>query len=47
MEGFDNVICPVASVIRARMITKLALANNSQFGLGSGVLTADKLRGEK
>jgi succinate-semialdehyde dehydrogenase/glutarate-semialdehyde dehydrogenase len=49
MEGFDNELFgPVASVIRAKDDTEaIALANNSQFGLGSGVLTADKLRGEK
>jgi succinate-semialdehyde dehydrogenase/glutarate-semialdehyde dehydrogenase len=49
MEGFDNELFgPVASVIRAKDDNRsIALANNSQFGLGSGVLTADKLRGEK
>ena len=49
MEGFDNELFgPVASVIRAKDDNEaIALANNSQFGLGSGVLTADKVRGEK
>jgi succinate-semialdehyde dehydrogenase/glutarate-semialdehyde dehydrogenase len=49
MEGFDNELFgPVASVIRAKDDEEaIALANNSQFGLGSGVLTADKVRGEK
>ncbi|MBC5841870.1 NAD-dependent succinate-semialdehyde dehydrogenase [Flavobacterium sp. F-380] len=49
MEGFDNELFgPVASVIRAKDDDEaIALANNSQFGLGSGVLTANKERGEK
>lgn len=49
MEAFDNELFgPVASVIRAKdEKDAIALANNSQFGLGSGVLTKDKDRGEK
>jgi succinate-semialdehyde dehydrogenase/glutarate-semialdehyde dehydrogenase len=49
MEGFDNELFgPVASVIRAKDdLEAIALANNSQFGLGSGVLTANKNRGER
>jgi succinate-semialdehyde dehydrogenase/glutarate-semialdehyde dehydrogenase len=49
MEGFDNELFgPVASVIRAKDDNEaIALANNSQFGLGSGVLTTNKERGEK
>ncbi|MGS2739512.1 NAD-dependent succinate-semialdehyde dehydrogenase [Sinomicrobium sp. M5D2P17] len=49
MEAFDNELFgPVASVIRAKDENEaIALANNSQFGLGSGVITSDKERGEK
>ena len=49
MEGFDNELFgPVASVIRAKDdADAIALANNSQFGLGSGVLTSNNERGEK
>lgn len=49
MEGFDNELFgPVASVIRAKDdADAIALANNSQFGLGSGVMTSNKERGEK
>ena len=49
MEGFDNELFgPVASVIRAKDDKEaIELANNSQFGLGSGVITANKERGEK
>ena len=49
MEGFDNEIFgPVASVIRAKDDDDaIALANNSQYGLGSGVLTSNNERGEK
>ncbi|RAV28978.1 NAD-dependent succinate-semialdehyde dehydrogenase [Sinomicrobium soli] len=49
MEAFDNELFgPVASVIRARDESEaIALANNSRFGLGSGVITSDKERGEK
>ncbi|MDG2431365.1 NAD-dependent succinate-semialdehyde dehydrogenase [Flavobacterium sp.] len=49
MEGFDNELFgPVASVIRAKDDEEaILLANNSQFGLGSGVLTANAARGEK
>jgi succinate-semialdehyde dehydrogenase/glutarate-semialdehyde dehydrogenase len=49
MEGFDNELFgPVASVIRAQDDQEaIVLANNSQFGLGSGVLTANRERGEK
>jgi acyl-CoA reductase-like NAD-dependent aldehyde dehydrogenase len=47
MEAFDNELFgPVASVIRAKMTHAVELANNSQFGLGSGYLL--KIRaGEK
>lgn len=49
MEAFDNELFgPVASVIRAKDENEaIALANNSQFGLGSGVITSDRERGEK
>lgn len=49
MEAFDNELFgPVASVSRAKDENEaVALANNSQFGLGSGVITSDKERGEK
>src|SRR5690606_33035354 len=49
MEAFDNELFgPVAAVIRAKNESEaIALANNSQFGLGSGVFTTDKERGEK
>lgn len=49
MEAFDNELFgPVASVIRARDEEHaIALANNSRFGLGSGVITENKERGEK
>ncbi|MBC7418804.1 MAG: NAD-dependent succinate-semialdehyde dehydrogenase, partial [Pedobacter sp.] len=49
MEGFDNELFgPVASVIRAKNDEHaVALANNSQFGLGSGVFTGNKERGER
>lgn len=49
MEGFDNELFgPVASVIRAKDDAHaIELANNSQFGLGSGVFTRDKERGER
>ncbi|WP_026709111.1 NAD-dependent succinate-semialdehyde dehydrogenase [Flavobacterium frigidarium] len=49
MEGFDNELFgPVASVIRAKDDDDaIALANNSQYGLGSGVLTSNNERGEK
>lgn len=49
MEGFDNELFgPVASVIRAQDdVEAVKLANNSQFGLGSGVFTTNKQRGEK
>ncbi len=49
MEGFDNELFgPVASVIRAKdEKDAIELANNSQFGLGSGVITGDKERGER
>ncbi len=49
MEGFDEeMFGPVASVIRAKDEKEaIELANNSQFGLGSGVITGNKERGEK
>jgi succinate-semialdehyde dehydrogenase/glutarate-semialdehyde dehydrogenase len=47
MEAFDNELFgPVASVIRNKDTHAVELANNSQFGLGSGYLL--KIRtGEK
>ncbi|WPR77275.1 NAD-dependent succinate-semialdehyde dehydrogenase [Algoriphagus sp. NG3] len=49
MEAFDNELFgSVASLIRATDEDEaIALANNSQFGLGSGVITSDRERGEK
>ncbi|TXE11574.1 NAD-dependent succinate-semialdehyde dehydrogenase [Seonamhaeicola algicola] len=49
MEGFDNELFgPVASVIKAKDEAEaIALANNSQFGLGAGVITNNKTRGEQ
>lgn len=49
MEAFDNELFgPVAAVIRAKDEHEaIALANTSQFGLGSGVLTSNGERGEK
>lgn len=49
MEAFDNELFgPVASVIRAKDDNHaVELANNSQFGLGSGVFTKNRERGEK
>ncbi|MBC5838289.1 NAD-dependent succinate-semialdehyde dehydrogenase [Flavobacterium muglaense] len=49
MEAFDTELFgPVASVIRAKDDDDaIALANNSQYGLGSGVLTSNNERGEK
>ncbi|WP_445733855.1 NAD-dependent succinate-semialdehyde dehydrogenase [Mariniflexile sp.] len=49
MEGFDQELFgPVASVIRAKDEDHaIALANNSHFGLGSGVITGNEKRGEK
>lgn len=49
MEAFDNELFgPVASVIRAKDDAHaVELANNSQFGLGSGVFTKNTERGEK
>ena len=49
MVGFDEELFgPVASVIRAKdEKDAIELANNSQFGLGSGVITSNKERGEK
>lgn len=48
MEAFDNELFgPVASVIRAKDDNHaVELANNSQFGLGSGVFTKNRERGE-
>lgn len=49
MEAFDEELFgPVASIIRATDENHaITLANNSKFGLGSGVITEDKARGEK
>src|SRR5690606_27815796 len=49
MEAFDNELFgPVAAVIRAKDDNEaITLANTSQFGLGSGVLTLNRERGEK
>ena len=48
MEGFENELFgPVACVIKARSESEtISLANNSMFGLGSGVITRDIKRGE-
>ncbi|MBP0902372.1 NAD-dependent succinate-semialdehyde dehydrogenase [Mariniflexile gromovii] len=48
MEAFDEELFgPVASVIRATNDTEaMALANNSKFGLGAGVITSNKEKGE-
>ncbi|WP_435414944.1 NAD-dependent succinate-semialdehyde dehydrogenase [Polaribacter aestuariivivens] len=49
MTGFDEELFgPVASVIKAKNEEEaIELANNSSFGLGSGVITGDSKRGEK
>jgi len=49
MEAFDEELFgPVASVIKAKDENHaIKLANNSKFGLGSGVITENKERGEK
>lgn len=49
MEAFDNELFgPVASVIRAKDEDHaVVLANSSQFGLGSGVITTNNERGER
>jgi succinate-semialdehyde dehydrogenase/glutarate-semialdehyde dehydrogenase len=49
MEAFDNELFgPAASVMRAKDDAHaVELANNSQFGLGSGVFTGNRERGEK
>ncbi|CAH8285845.1 succinate-semialdehyde dehydrogenase/glutarate-semialdehyde dehydrogenase [Mariniflexile fucanivorans] len=48
MEAFDEELFgPVASVIRAKDDTEaVALANHSKFGLGAGVITRNKEKGE-
>ncbi|WP_434036032.1 NAD-dependent succinate-semialdehyde dehydrogenase [Formosa sp. 4Alg 33] len=49
MEAFnEELFGPVASVIRAKdEAHAIELANNSKFGLGAGVITSDKKKGEK
>ena len=49
MEAFDmELFGPVASVIHAKDENHaVELANNSQYGLGSGVITGDSDRGER
>ncbi|MDB2385424.1 NAD-dependent succinate-semialdehyde dehydrogenase [Polaribacter sp.] len=49
MVAFDDELFgPVASVIKAKDEKEaIELANNSSFGLGSGVITSDSERGEK
>ena len=49
MVAFDEELFgPVASIIRAKDEKEaIALANNSSFGLGSGVITKDADRGER
>ncbi|TMM31201.1 NAD-dependent succinate-semialdehyde dehydrogenase [Polaribacter aestuariivivens] len=49
MTGFDEELFgPVASVIKAKNEEEaIELANNSSFGLGSGVITGNSKRGEK
>ena len=49
MTAFDEELFgPVASVIKAKNEEEaIELANNSTFGLGSGVVTGDSKRGEK
>lgn len=49
MTGFDQELFgPVASVIKAKDEDEaVRLANTSQFGLGSGVITSDTVRGEQ
>ncbi|MEZ5009323.1 MAG: NAD-dependent succinate-semialdehyde dehydrogenase [Chitinophagales bacterium] len=49
MEAFHNELFgPVAAVIKAKNEAHaIDLANNSQFGLGAGVITGNKARGEK
>ncbi len=44
----DEVFGPVAAIIEAQdEKDAIRIANNSQFGLGSGVITADASRGER
>ena len=44
----EELFGPVASIVKAKDETEaIVLANTSKFGLGSGVFTTDKLRGEK
>ncbi|MBX7249688.1 MAG: NAD-dependent succinate-semialdehyde dehydrogenase [Caulobacteraceae bacterium] len=44
----DEIFGPVAAVIRARdEADAIRIANDSEFGLGSGVLTGDRSRGER
>ena len=49
MTAFDEELFgPVASVIKAKNEEEaIELANNSTFGLGSGVVTGNSERGEK
>ena len=44
----EEVFGPVAAIIRAKDETQaIAIANASEFGLGSGVITSDLARGER
>ncbi len=44
----DEIFGPVAAIIRAKdEADAIRIANDSQFGLGSGVLTTDLARGER
>jgi succinate-semialdehyde dehydrogenase/glutarate-semialdehyde dehydrogenase len=44
----EEIFGPVAAVIRARdEADAIRIANDSEYGLGSGVLTGDRARGER